>query len=37
MFLGIAVVLNVNKWMYFKWRVESLSVQIKIARDITVD
>ena len=25
-FLGVAVILNINKWQYFSWRVESLSM-----------
>jgi hypothetical protein len=26
-FLFVAVILNINKWMYFRWRILSLSVQ----------
>jgi len=29
-FLCLAVILNINKWMYFRWRIESLKEQIKI-------
>jgi hypothetical protein len=32
-FLMIAVILNVNKWIYFVWRILSLSMQMKTIKD----
>jgi uncharacterized PurR-regulated membrane protein YhhQ (DUF165 family) len=36
-FLFIAVILNINKWIYFRSRILLLSIQKKISSDINVD
>jgi len=37
LFLFCAVVLNINKWIYFKWRIIFLSNQIIIVQAVTMD
>lgn len=37
MFLFAAVVLNANKWIYFKWRINFLADQMEFAKAMNLD